>query len=118
MAAGLMVVFVLVQMALGLLFLIWVWILRVRSPRGVTSDKREGLLWLGVISFTLGVPVDFYFMLAHGSSAPYAKFTPLTSFSLACIGIVLALLGKGRGRIVTAVACCGLALSWLPFILP
>jgi len=118
MAAGLIVVFVVIQMALGLLFLIWLWIARVRSPKAAASDTREGLLSLAVISFTLGVAVDFYFMLAHSSSGPHPKFTPFVSFSLACIGVGLALLGKGKGRIVTVVACSGLAISWLPFILP
>jgi uncharacterized membrane-anchored protein len=118
MAAGLMVVFVVIQMALGLLFLIWLWIIRARSARRAALDRREAFLWLAVVFFTLGVAVDFYFMLAHSSSVAHVRFLPFVSFSLACIGFVLALLGRGQGRILTAVASCLLAISWLPFILP
>jgi hypothetical protein len=118
MAAGLMLVFVIVQMMFGLLFLIWLWILRVRSLKATPADKREGLLRAAVICFTLGVAVFFYFLLAPGTSGPHSKAPALATFFLGCAGFVLALMGKGKGRIVTAIACCGLAISWLPFILP
>ena len=117
MAAGLMAAFVITQMVLGLFFLIWLWSLRLRYTKAAASDRREALLRLAVISFTLGVAVDFYSMLGHIRPELH-KLSPSVSFSLACIGIALSLLGKGKGRIVTAVACCGLAISWLPFILP
>jgi protein-S-isoprenylcysteine O-methyltransferase Ste14 len=117
MAAGLILGFVIAQMAFGLLFLIWLWILRARVSKRTALDPREALLWLAVVSFTLGVVVDFYFMLAHSSMGPRAKL-PAVSFSLGCVGVILALLGRGKGRILTAMASCGLALSWLPFILP
>ena len=117
MAAGLILGFVIAQMAFGLLFLIWLWILRVRSAKRTALDGREALLWLAAVSFTLGVAVDFYFMLYTASLGPRAKL-PALSFSLACMGVVLALLGRGKGRILTAIASCGLALSWLPFVLP
>ncbi len=109
MAAGLMVSFVIIQMALGSFFLLWLWIVRVRATKRGSSDSREQLLWFAVTSFTLAVAFDFYFMLAHPSFAPLPKFPVFASFGLACVGILLALLGKGRGRIVTVVACCGLA---------
>lgn len=118
MAAGLIVSVVIIQMALGLFFLLWLWIMRVRAAKRGSSDRREQLLWLAVTSFTLAVAFDFYFMLAGPSPAPPPKFPVFASFGLACLGILPALLGRGRGRIVTVVACCGLAVSWLPFILP
>ena len=117
MAAGLMVVFVIIQMAAGLLFLAWLWAVRVRSTKATKSDRRGGLLWLAVICFTLAVGVDFYFMLGHINLRCH-KLLPVASFSLACMGAALSLFGKGKGRILTTVACCGLAISWLPFLLP
>jgi len=113
-----MVVFVIVQVSLALFFSVWLWIVRIRSAKRSLPDLREQLLWFAVISFTLGVILDFYFMFVHGNVGPLSKFSVLASFGLACVGILLALLGRGRGRIVTVVACCGLAVSWLPFILP
>jgi hypothetical protein len=118
MAPGLMVVFVLVQTAAGFVFLIWLWILRVRSTRPDAADSRERLLWLGVVCFTLAVGIDFYFMLGHGITPLVRKLSPPASFALACLGVALSLFGKGKGRIVTAIACCALAISWLPFVLP
>ena len=119
MAAGLMLVFVIAQMAFGLLFLVWLWILRARSAKQAISDRREGLLWLALISYTLGVAVDFYFMLApRDPMGPHAKFPVFASFSLGCIGLILAFLGRGKGRALTAIASGCLAISWLPFILP
>lgn len=118
MAVGLMVVFVLIQLALGLLFLLWLWVVRIRSIRQVTSDRREALLSLAVVSFTLGVATDFYYMLARGSPEGYAKVPVYLSFLLACTGLVLSLIGRGRGRVVAAIASLALAMSWIPFILP
>jgi hypothetical protein len=118
MAAGVLLSFVIVQMTLGLFFILWLWTVRVRSAKHTLPDKRERLLWFAVTSFTLGVALDFYFMFAHSSVGPLHKLPVFASFGLACLGTLLALLGRGRGRIVTVVASCGLALSWLPFILP
>ena len=95
MAGGLMVVFVIIPMVFGLLFLVCIWTLRVRSSRAPSPDRREGLLWIAVISFTLGVGIDFYFMLGH-ISWELRKLLPPVSFSLACIGIALSLLGKEK----------------------
>jgi hypothetical protein len=103
---------------LALVFLIWLWAARAVSARRSPPDTREKLLWFAGISFTLAVVAEFYFMFAPSSPSPHTKFPVLASFALACLGVVLALFGKGKGRIVTAIGCCGLALSWLPFILP
>jgi len=119
MAAGPIPILFVAQIALGLLFSLrlWIlWILRSRTPASAVSADRERLLGLAVIAFTLGLAADFYFMLDHGARS-LSQIEPFVSFSLACAGIALALLGEGRGRIATAVACCGLALAWLPFIL-
>lgn len=118
MAGGLIVIFVVIQMALGAFFVAWLWIGRARSVKEGSGGTRDKLLWLAVISFTLGVIIDFYFMLARGSDVLHGRFSVLTSFILACLAIILALLGKGKGRIVTVVAASALAISWLPFVLP
>jgi hypothetical protein len=117
-AAGLILLFVVVQMTLGLFFLLWLWVVLVKSAKNAHPDRREQLLRFAVISFTLAVALNFYFMLAHGSVEPSHKFAVFASFGLACLGTLLALLGRGRGRIVTVIASCGLAMSWLPFMLP
>lgn len=119
MAVALMLVYFIVQMALWLFFLIWLWIVRVRGAKRSVLDKQEWLLWLAAISFTLGVAMGFYFNLApRDPLGPHAHLPVYASFCLGCIGVVLALLGKGRGRIVTGIACSGLAILWLPIILP
>jgi hypothetical protein len=110
---GLGVLFAILQITLMLVFLIWLWIVRAGSAKRGPADAREKLLWLAGIFFTLAVTAEFYHMFASPT-----KFPVLASFTLACLGVVLALFGKGKGRIVTAIGCCGLALSWLPFILP
>jgi hypothetical protein len=116
MVLGLLVILLLLQMALGVFFTIWLWILRFWKPVDRTRDKRERLLWIAVIAFTLAVTTDFWDLLAPGKWVPAGSTLPWLTFSLAFIGAVFALCGKGRGRIVTTVACFGLAISSL--ILP
>ena len=118
MAGGLILIFIVLQMALGIFFIAWLWIARVRSAKKGGEGRRDRLLWAAVISFTVGVFIDFYFMLARGTFVHHGRVSVLTSFSLACLAVVFALLGKGRGRMVTIVASGLLAISWLPFILP
>ena len=118
MAAGLMVVFVLAQMVLGLVVLTWLWIVISHSLQRGLNGTRGRMLLFAVMALTLGVAVDFYFMFSRNSLGAHAKLPEFTSFALACLAVVFALFGKGKGRIITAVASCGLAASWLPFILP
>lgn len=120
MEAGLLFLFVWAQIAFGLFFLTWLWVLRWRSAEWGTSDKQERLLWLAAISYTFGVAVDFYFVFAPRLAGPglLARAPGFVSFLLGCVGAILALLGRGKGRVVTGVACCLLAMSWMPFILP
>jgi hypothetical protein len=83
MAAGLIVFFVIIQMTLGLFFILWLWTMRVRSAKRALPDKRERLLLFAVTSFTLGVAFDFYFMFAHSSVGPLHKLPVFASFGLA-----------------------------------
>ena len=85
MAAGLILLFVVVQMTLGLFFLLWLWVVLVKSAKNAHPDRREQLLRFAVISFTLAVALNFYFMLAHGSVEPSHKFAVFASFGLACL---------------------------------
>ena len=83
-----MLVFVIAQMAFGLLFLVWLWILKARSARQAIPGRREGLLWLALISYTLGVAVDLYFMLAPRDRMGYhAKILVFASFLWAAQGL-------------------------------
>jgi hypothetical protein len=118
MAGGLMVGFVVLQMALGIFFIVWLWTARIRSVKEEVSGLRDKLLWFAVTSLTIGVVIDFYFMLARNSLNQHERLPVLTSFSLACMAVIFALLGKGKGRVVTVVAAGILAITWLPFVLP
>jgi hypothetical protein len=118
MAAGLLVVFVMLQMAFGFLFLTWAWILKIRGTRALDSNKREGLLWIAVISLTLAVGAEFYFLLGHNIGPHLRDLLLYASFSFACLGAILSLVGKGKGRVIMVIGCCGVAILWLPSILP
>lgn len=114
MAEGIISAFARVQITFATLFLIWLWIVRARSALRAAQDKGDALLWLALASYTLGAAAVFYFWHAPALHSPLI----LASFFLGCAGLVLALLGRGKGRLATAVACCGLAVSWLPLFPP
>jgi hypothetical protein len=116
MAAGLMLLYIILQIALGLVFVLWLWLVRLRNASQRSQGRRERLLWIATVAFTLGVVLDYYFMFARHVTSH--KFPALASFGMGCIGSLFGFLGKGRGRIVTTLASAALAVSWLPFILP
>lgn len=118
MAVGLMVVFTLIPILLGLIVVVWLWVTMLSSLRQTPLGIRGRTLTFAKVALTLSVLMDCYFMFGHTSSSDYAKLPVFGSLLLAIASAVLALLGEGRGRVLTFAASCGLALSWLPFVLP
>ncbi len=115
MEASLMLLFMGLQLTLGLAFLIWLWVVRIRNTRRHPASKGERSLFSAVVFFTAAVAGNFYFMFAPRIT--HHKWLAFLIFGLACLSVVFSLFGKGKGRVLTTVAACGLALSWLPFIL-
>ena len=116
MEAGVILVFMLVQVGVGTLFLVWLWVVRIRDMRRHSLEKRENSLFIAAVCLTAAVAVDAYFMFASGITHP--KALVFFSFGLACLAVLFSLFGRGKGRILGMMAGCGLVISWLPFILP
>jgi hypothetical protein len=107
---------VLLKIIPALVFLICTGTLVSRLRESV--DTREKLLWLAAMCVTLAFGAEF--LLLFFDVVGFKGFLDaltFASFALACSGIVLALLGKGKGRIAITIACCGL-VSWGPFVSP
>lgn len=102
------------QLVVELLFLAWVWLARtVRRRSAASHTKRDQLLLLAAVSYTLGVAIHLYFNFGHGIEMPHRMILRFDSFTFSCIAFFLALSGRGRGRIVTSVASLELAASCL-----
>jgi len=114
MEGALLLAMMLAQFAIELLFLTLVWLARmVRRRSEASHTRRDKLLWLSAVSYTLGVALHLYFNLGHGIEMPHRTILRLGSLSLSVIALVLALFGRGQGRIVTSVASLELAASCL-----
>lgn len=115
MEGALILAFTVAQVIVELLFVVWIWIRRSLRETGAAPTKREQLLWLAAVSFTIGVAIHLYYGFAHGIEASYKGFLIWAGISFSCVGFVLALVGRGNGRIVTTIASLELAACWLMF---
>lgn len=106
----------LLQLVVGIFFLIWLWTLLICRWSVPIGHWRERLVRWATISFTAGAGLDFFCWWYH-VALQYTQIIALASSGLFLLGAALAVLSKGGGRALAATGSCLLALSWLPFIL-
>ena len=107
--------FIQVNRVLALAIVALIWIMKALSHMPQTPGKRTRILSIATVLATLGVAIWLSGWFIH---IDQLKLVASASFLMGCAGLVLALLGKGTGRVLTAIASFELALSCLPFVLP
>lgn len=113
-AIGILIFVLSAQLALGVIVLVWV---LARKLQTRNADRRTRYIWASLGMLALATACDGWFLLGPNLSRAFGR--ELASFSLGCLGVVfvLALAGKGPGRVFLAVASVFLSIGWLPFIL-
>lgn len=110
MSVPLITLYLMAQALIGLILIIIIWYLRLRSARSGTSWLREYLIWFAALFYTGSVILTLLFYFG-GYQPPPAE--GISAITLACLSGTLSLLGKGSGRWIIAVASFSLALPWL-----
>jgi hypothetical protein len=99
------------QALIGLILIIIIWYLRLRSARSGASGLREYLIWIAALFYSGAVVLTLLFYFS--ASPQYPPAAGIGAITLACLSGVLSLLGKGSGRWIIAIASFSLALPWL-----
>lgn len=110
--------FIEINRVLALVFVVWVWVARVVWGKDQIAGRRVQVLLVAKAFVTCGAAIGLLCMLAPARLNLQIGAVAVVSLFVGCAALILALLGKGKGRIATAVASLELALSWLPFVLP
>ncbi len=110
--------FIQISRVLALLLVIWAWAERGRSGGLKGTGIRKNLLIIAMALATLGVTVGLLLFLLPAKVVPEIRIVAVCCFLVGFTALILALLGKGKGRLLAALASFLLALSWLPFVLP
>ena len=110
--------FIEINRVLALVFVVWTWVVSVAWGKDPIAGRRAQLLLIAKAFVTCGVAVGLFSMLAPTRVNLQIRPVAVVSFFVGCAALIVALLGKGNGRIATAIASLELALSCLPFVLP
>jgi hypothetical protein len=111
MGVPLITLYLMAQALIGLILIIIIWYLRLRSARSGASRLREYLIWIAALFYSGAVVLALLFYFSASSQPPPAE--GIGAITLACLSGVLSLLGKGSGRWIIAIASFSLALPWL-----
>jgi hypothetical protein len=113
MEGALLLALMATQLVIEILFLVWTWTRIVRNGAVISPTIRDRCLSFAVACFTVAVAIHLYRGFGHGIEATRRTLLLFVAFSLSSMGFVLALVGRGKGRIVTAVASLELSASLL-----
>jgi hypothetical protein len=90
-------------------FLIWCWVAWLKSKPRVSQNWRAAVLLVGLLCATLSTVLDVYLYVHALYTGGYPFYHPVELMCIrwgtlaALLGIVAAIVGKGRGRIPLAV---------------
>jgi|HubBroStandDraft_5_1064220.scaffolds.fasta_scaffold76265_1 hypothetical protein len=90
---------------------------RLRSSALSASGWRAKTAWIALAMFALSIVADAWFLFAPNKSFELVHQTAVLGLSALCGAFVLALIGRGPGRIAIPIMSALFALPWLPFIL-
>jgi hypothetical protein len=99
-------------------FLVWCWVAWSKSKPKVLQNWRAAALLVGLLCATLSTTLDVYLYVHALYTGGYPFYHPLELMCIrwgsltALLGIVAAILGKGRGRIPLAVISVLNLLLW------
>jgi hypothetical protein len=111
MSVPLITLYLMAQALVGLVVIIVIWYLRLRSARSETSQAREYFIWIAALFYSGAIVLTLLFFYFGGyQPSPWEGIGAIT---LACLSGILSLLGKGSGRWIIAIASFSLALPWL-----
>jgi hypothetical protein len=111
MGVPLIALYLMAQALIGLVLVIVIWYLRLRSAHSGASGLREYLIWIAALFYSGAVVLTLLFYFS--ASPQYPPAAAIGAITLACLSGVLSLLGKGSGRWIIAIASFSLALPWL-----
>ncbi len=100
-------------------FLIWSWVACLKSKPKVLQNWRAAILLVGLLCATLSVTLDIYLYVHALFTGGYPFDHPVELMCIqwgtlaALLGIVAAIVGKGRGRVPLAVLSVLSLMLWL-----
>jgi len=117
-AALLLIVLTLAPLAIGGFFLVWAIVCVLRKPNATPPSLRTRYILASLGVFALSFAINAWLAFGHNISLPARHELAFTSIGLLVSTLVLALLGKGTGRAILAVAAVVSGILWLPFVMP
>jgi hypothetical protein len=102
-----------VQLVVNALFLLWIGVIRFRNLSVTRIDYRRRFLLFAAIFFASSVVVQLYYDHARELDSTLRPAIVTVGICISLVAGLLAVIGKGKGRIVTIIASAWLAFSWV-----
>jgi hypothetical protein len=119
MVEGLGIVFygLIGQLVFGAVVFVIVLIRKLKVSTSSAPELRPHAIWASLGMFTLAMAFDIRMLSAQYISLSSSQTLAIASLSSLSLALLLAVLGKGPGRVLLSVASILVGLIWLPFIL-
>lgn len=105
------------QLVLGTIVIGIVVARRLRTSTSLGSGWQTKTAWIALAMFALSIVADGWFLFVSNKSLELVHQTAVLGLSALCGAFVLALIGRGPGRIAIPIMSALFAVPWLPFIL-